>query len=418
MHYVQRFWKWVHTHYFLFVRSIAFIPGIIGVGFLALSFVMLELDFSAFGKHIKSDVKWISLQDASTARNITSTIAAGIISLLVFSFSMVMILLNQAASKMSNRVLSSLISNRFQQTVLGIYTGTIVYAMSLLSTIRDIDSGIYVPALSIYLLILFTITDIFIFIYFLHYITESVKYEVIIQRIHHESRQSIEKYCTLAEETKNETLEIGRIFTAPRSGYYQGFNLKELLTYCSHHNLLVQVLPVKGSYVLARMPFLRIQADDGTDEDVLKHCIIHFDFFDGQPVLSNPVNGFQQLKEIAIKALSPGINDPGTAQLCINALADLFAFRLQHHPATVFKDKDGKRRILTEEILFPELFRDCFLSIWDYAKTDRTVMTGMRDALKQLATLSGSQSGATAVRNMIKRTELSLGEIEVNDYEV
>ena len=78
-----------------------------------------------------------------------------------------MILLNQAASQMSNRMLSSMIGNRFQQLTLGFYIGTIVYALFSLSSIRDIDSGIYVPALSIYLLLLLTITDIFLFIYFI-----------------------------------------------------------------------------------------------------------------------------------------------------------------------------------------------------------------------------------------------------------
>ena len=90
---------------------------------------------------------------------------------------MVMIALNQAASQMSNRVLSSMIENRFQQIVLGFYIGTIVYALFLLSTIRDINSGVYVPALSIYLLILLTVIDIFLFIYFLDYVTQTVKYE-------------------------------------------------------------------------------------------------------------------------------------------------------------------------------------------------------------------------------------------------
>ena len=80
---------------------------------------------------------------------------------------------------MSNRVLNSMIENRFQQVILGIYIGTIVYALFLLSTIRDISSGIYVPAFSIYLLILLTVIDIFLFIYFLDYVTQTVKYETV-----------------------------------------------------------------------------------------------------------------------------------------------------------------------------------------------------------------------------------------------
>lgn len=128
-------------------------------------------------------MNWLTLKDAETARSILSTIAGGIISLTVFSFSMVMIVLNQAASQMTNRMLESMIGNRFQQFVLGIYIGSIVYALFLLSNIRDINSGKYIPALCIYLLLLLTVADILIFIYFLHYVTQSVKFETIIDRV-------------------------------------------------------------------------------------------------------------------------------------------------------------------------------------------------------------------------------------------
>ncbi|MEP7080915.1 MAG: DUF2254 family protein, partial [Ginsengibacter sp.] len=168
------------VYYHKITESIAFYPAIIAIGFLLLSWGMLEIDFSSWGKQIKSGFSWISLKDASTARTIVSTVAGAIISLTVFSFSMVMIVLNQAASQMSNRVLSSMIENRSQQIILGFYIGTIVYALFLLSTIRDISSGIYVPALSIYLLIFLTVVDIFLFIYFLDYVTQTVKYETVI----------------------------------------------------------------------------------------------------------------------------------------------------------------------------------------------------------------------------------------------
>ncbi len=70
-----------------------------------------------------------------------------------------------------------------------------MYAFFLLSTIRDIDSGIYVPALSTYLLIALTIIDIFLFIYFLPYITQSVKYGTIIHRIHKQTKEVLEQNC-------------------------------------------------------------------------------------------------------------------------------------------------------------------------------------------------------------------------------
>lgn len=80
---------------------------------------MISLDFSETGKQIKTQLEWLKLKDASTARSIISVIAAGILSLTVFSFSMVMIVLNQAAAQMSNRVLDKLIGNAFNKLYWG-----------------------------------------------------------------------------------------------------------------------------------------------------------------------------------------------------------------------------------------------------------------------------------------------------------
>ena len=178
----------------------------------------------------------LRLRDASTARSIISAISTGIISLTVFSFSMVMIVLNQAASQMSNRILDKLIGNRFQQIVLGFYIGTIVYSLFLLSTIRDIDSGIYVPSLSTYLLILLTVGDIFLFIYFLHYITQSVKYEIIISRIHNQTKKALRHTCRLHVVAEEAEIIQGRRINTPVSGIFSDFNREGLLNFLKKHD--------------------------------------------------------------------------------------------------------------------------------------------------------------------------------------
>ena len=90
---VQLVLKWFRNTYKKTITSIAFLPAVISLSFLVLSFFMIEFDFSPSGKHIKSNLHWLSLKDAQTARSICTTIAGGVISLAVFSFSMVMILL-------------------------------------------------------------------------------------------------------------------------------------------------------------------------------------------------------------------------------------------------------------------------------------------------------------------------------------
>ena len=376
--------KWLRIHYSKIINSIAFYPALIAIAFLVLSYAMLQFDLSEVGKNMKS--QWhFSLKDASTARTTAATIAAGILSLTVFSFSMVMILLNQAASNMSNRVLDQLIGNRFHQIVLGFYIGTIVYALFLLSTIRDIDTGIYVPALSVYLLIGLTIIDVFLFIYFIHYITQSIKYETIIQRVYDQTHQALKAYCTLKAPVSNFDQNVANYeLKATDSGYFQGFNQKALLELCKKYNWRIYFQHSVGSFVLKGTPILMIQHDTDITKEQAAAIMQSLNFYNGQPFDTNPYNGFRQLTEIALKALSPGINDPGTAILSLHRLMDLLAYRLQHFPNPMLSDDQGTPRISLKEPDFVTIFETYLLPIWDYGKEDRLLRQELQKMLLQL----------------------------------
>ncbi|MDQ2719079.1 MAG: DUF2254 domain-containing protein [Bacteroidota bacterium] len=374
--------KWLRGHYERIVNSIAFYPALIAIGFLLFSWLMLKLDLSEEGKEIKAYVSWIRLRDASTALSIVSTIAAGIISLTVFSFSMVMIVLNQAASQMSNRMLEGMISNRFQQVVLGIYIGIVVYALFLLTSIRNIDSGVYVPALSIYFLLLLTVLAIFLFIYFLHYVTQSVKFETIIERVHKKTMHYLNKACTkLHAENFIIPSSDPQIIYVSSSGYYQGFDKKQLIEFACRHSGIIQFIHPKGTYLLKGESLLIFYSYTKLFEKETNDLLDLVNFYNGHPIEETPYYGFHQLAEVAIKALSPAINDPETAVLSIHALSDLFLFRIHNYITDAFTDDELTVRIHTTEWGFEDLFRECFYPIWNYGKKDRYI----QKALKEMA---------------------------------
>jgi len=379
------FSKWLRLYYKKLTGSIAFYPALIAVMFLLLSWGMLAIDFSEWGKELKSGLSWLSLKDASTARAIISTVAGAILSLTVFSFSMVMIVLNQAASQMSNRVLSSMIENRFQQIVLGFYIGTIVYALFLLSTIRDISSGIYVPALSIYLLIFLTVVDIFLFIYFLDYVTQTVKYETVINRVKKQTLLTMEKRF---EEEMYEKMVWANLQSVEikvvESDYFQSFNEKRLLQIASRENLYICFLYKQGTFLLRGTVFMKVYSKRRIDDKCLTEILSTADFFSGQPIARNPHYGFMQLAEIAIKALSPGINDPGTAVIALNALSAVLSYQLYCKLPELRNDHEQVARIHIPTWSFPELFRKCINPIWNYGKKDEYIQDELSQVVEQL----------------------------------
>lgn len=378
---------WIRYKYNRIVNSIAFYPAFISLIFLISSFLLISFDFSDYGKQLKSQLPWLSLRDASTARNIIGVVAAGILSLTVFSFSMVMIVLNQAASQMSNRVLNKLIGNRFQQMVLGIYIGTIVFALFLLTTVRDIDEGIYIPAISTYLLIVVAIFDIFVFIYFLHYITQSVKYEVIIHRIYTETYNSLMHHCKLEQEPEKIS-DNGFDFNieAPRGGVYEGFDRKALLKICKEEDIKIYIPNISGTYLLKGIPLIKVNKSINskeTIEDLQSALFLNQD----ETISNNFFYGFRQLTEIAVKALSPGINDPGTASIALRSLFRLFTHRYCFHPENVVTDEKNTARIYITEPDFTTIFETTVLPIWDYGKNDRIIQNEMSLLLKQFLQL-------------------------------
>jgi uncharacterized membrane protein len=365
------------------VNSIAFYPALIGLLFLLISVLSITLEFSEFGMQLKSDWNWLSLKDASTARTIISAIAAGIISITVFSFSMVMIVLNQTASQMSNRILDNLIGSRFQQITLGIYVGTMVYAFFLLSTIRENNSDLQIPALSTYLLMLLTVFDIFLFIYFLHYITQSVKYSVIIRRIFNETLHSMEQFCGLEKEAKkNKMFEGGQPVVVPKTGVYAGFNERVLLAICEKNDCQVFIIHNNGTFIMRGLPIMQVSKK--LPAETIEQLGDTVYLLESDSVVSNYFYGFKQLTEVAIKALSPGINDPGTAIESLRSLFQLIDFRLQHFPATVIKDAKNVERIFLEELTFDKIFSDSIFPIWDYGKNDRLIQQELNLLLTQM----------------------------------
>lgn len=392
---------WLKNRQNKIVNSIAFYPAIIVIAFLGLSILSITFDFSEMGMQIKSHLQGFKLRDASTARSIISSITAGIITLTVFSFSMVMIVLNQTASQLSNRILDRLIGSRFQQVVLGIYVGTIIYSLLLLTTIRDIDTGVQIPALSTYLLIMLTVFDIFLFIYFLHFITQSIKYEVIIQRVLEETKTSLEHACKL-EQAPSESIsfESDCLITAARSGIYQGFDKKVLMRICSDNNCVLQLMQSPGTFVLIGVPVMKVNKQ--LSDDILKAIRNEVYLQSRESIKENFFFGFRQLTEMALKALSPGINDPGTAIQSIRALFQLYAYRVRFFPENTIKNKELQVKIIVKELTFDQIFKDTIYPIWDYGKEDRMVQSELHHLLEIFLIIAPDAKIAWALLQKVK----------------
>ena len=130
------------------IHSLAFYPTLIAIGFFLLCLLTMAIEYQPWMMALKGHFDLGLVRNADNARLILGTLVAGILSLMVFSFSMVMVVLNNAAASLSPRVIPGLISSKGHQKTLGIYLGSILYALLLITTIEQGNSD-RVPSLGV-----------------------------------------------------------------------------------------------------------------------------------------------------------------------------------------------------------------------------------------------------------------------------
>ncbi len=135
------------------------------------------------------------------------------------------------------------------------------------------------------------------------------------------------------------------------------------------------------------VPIMEVYCTQGLmTKAIEKELLSHLLIIDISAVDTFFYSGFKQLSEIAIKALSPGINDPGTASESLQALFVLLAYRINHFPNNYISNAEGQLRIVTKEMSFDEIFQRYILPIWDYGKEDRAIINNITRLIASIKT--------------------------------
>ncbi len=368
--------------YFNIVNSIAFYPSLMAILFLLFSFVVINIEFSESVISLKESISPVLVHSSDNARLILGTILASLISLMVFSFSMVMVVLNSATSTLSPRVLPSLISNKFHQIVLGFYIGSIIFSLNLIVNIDSPDIEYATPSLGIFFSMNMVIICLGLFVYFIHSISQKIQVDHILNSIYLNTKkeiktlvadQSVERY-----DDQKEWIE----YSADVSGYLKRIDSEGLVKLCEEHNMQIKVNVGLGSFVARYYPFF--QVSKAVDEDIQRQIMSQFTLYMQERVTDHYSFGFKQISEIAVKALSPGINDPGTAIKAIDLLSDLFIELQFVHERTHFVDEHDKICVYLSPISYEDLMYQTLIPIREYGSSDIMIANRLLDCLEHM----------------------------------
>lgn len=362
--------------------SIAFYPTLISLGLATLCIVSIVLEMTWLQSY-KEDLDIGLVKNAENARLILGTLVGGIISLMVFSFSMVMVVLNSAASSLSPRVIPGLISSRSHQVVLGVYLGTIINSLMLISTIQEGDD-INVPSLGIFFALALGIVCLCLFVYFIRSISLSIQVDFILGRVYKQTLVQLQQRRERQEQhpAANWPDDRGWVtIRARRSGYFKALNVSAALALLDEQDARMTVQVHYGFFVMPGHPLIRL--DRQLDERCVDQLLDCFDFYVEEYAHRHFFFGYKQIIEIAVRALSPGINDPGTAIKAIDMMGALFAERMKLPDYDVAPEQ-GTPRIFFRELDLHHMLQMAFGPLRSYGRSDLQLLLTLLQACKNL----------------------------------
>ncbi|WP_445737913.1 DUF2254 domain-containing protein [Mariniflexile sp.] len=309
--------------------KIAFYPSLLAVLGFVFTYVMVYLEERGISKYLLESFPALVINNTETARSLLTTFIGGLISIMVFSFSMVMILLNQASSNFSPRLLPGLISNRRHQMILGFYIATILYCTFILVYIEPDGDKYQLPGFAVLFAIFFMVNCLAAFIYFIHSISQEIQINNIMDKIFNISKQRMLYLIDNEKYNKDDFPEtdIWKKHTSKQSGYLQNVSLENIAKIAKEQEVKIDVVVIKGLFVSEGITLFK--SEKALDDEVIDNITEHFDFSKSELIEDNYVLAFKQITEVAVKAMSPGINDPGTALNAIDYLAQLFSLRIK-----------------------------------------------------------------------------------------
>ncbi|WP_369997021.1 DUF2254 domain-containing protein [Winogradskyella sp.] len=357
-------------YFYKLESKIAFYPTILSLTGTIFAFLMIYFESLGVSDYLIKKAPSLVVNDTETARSLLTTFVAGLISIMVFSFSMVMILLSQASSNFSPRVLPGLISNRRHQVILGVYNSSLLYCIFTLVSIEPNGNKYQLPGFSVLLAIFFMTLCLAAFIYFIHSISQEIQINNIMSHIASVARKRLKVLIDKQIEKSDEfpSTNDWTTLNSKKSGYVQDISLSALASLAQKKEIQLEVIPVKGTYVFENKPLIKLSK--AIDDEAIEKVLSSFHYSKSELIEDNYLLAFKQLTEIAIKSMSPGINDPGTAINAIDYLTDLFLLRLQKKDKSEYRDDQDHLVIIINTVSFKQLLFNVMSALRTYCKHD------------------------------------------------
>lgn len=372
------------------------------------------------------------------ARTVLGAIAGSMITVAGTVFSITIVALSLASSQFGPRLLRNFLSDRGNQTVLGTFIATFLYCILVMRRVYSDSgqSGVDVPAVSVSVAIVLAVVSLGVLIYFIHHISQSMQAGYIVSSVYEELKTQVEnlfpKRTGSAVEPSIRQDEVGRLealidsdgkqVVSAESGYIQGVDADGLLLLAEEQDLVLRIALRPGDFVLPgaalvlMLPHEKRKRGEKFERKV-RDCFaldVH------RTPHQNIEFGIDQIVEVAVRALSPGINDPFTAMACVDRLGAVLALLTNRETPSPYRTcSSGKIRLIVPPVSYKSLVARAFNQIRQNARTIPAVTIRLTETIARigerestsrrqilLRQLSAISEQITAIESKVDREDL------------
>lgn len=362
------------------------------------------------------------------ARALLSTIAGSTITVAATAFSVTIAALALASSQFGPRLIRNFIADTANQVVLGTFIGTFAYCLLVLRTVNGTEGQEFVPQISITVGVGMAMASIGVLIYFIHHVATSIQATSIITSVSHDLERSIDRLYSPVNDRRGEkdaaAESDGRDFdldedeaeevSATRSGYIQTIDLGRIADLAIERDLLIKLKYHAGRFVLQRGTIALVWPNDSVDDHVEREINGALTLGAARTPTQDVEFAMDQLVEIAVRALSPGVNDPFTALNCIDRLGSALVRIVEREfPDPIRRDRDGEVRVIAAYAGFGSVVDAAFNQIRQYGRGSPAILMHLLEAISVVARRTENEEQRDVLlrhAKMIQRATESLPE--------
>ncbi len=400
-----------------------FIPALMALAAFALAIGLVALD-DVLGDEWIENIPLFSGSRPDGARAILTAIGGSMIGVAGTVFSVTMVAVVYASGQYGPRLLTHFLTDRGNQFTLGTFTATFVYSIMVLRTIRSAgeDGSTFVPNFALLVCILLALCSIGVLIFFIHHVPTRIHISNVIAGI---GRSLIDALGTRypayigepARRAEPDTVPGWQLPNCFRDdadqneaeadyaevesnviGYVQFLNSTTLMTTAAAHDLVVRLNIRPGTYVFPGMIVFDVWPAERLDDLARDALLASIATGARRTPTDDMLFLIDELVEIVARALSPGVNDPSTANTCFDWMAAVLAeLAVLETPDPLRVDADGKLRVVVSPPSFADFLRLTFGAVRDYAASDKSASRHFLYALGLVARRCEKQSRLDAL---------------------